>query len=228
MQILFWFLFSLVLIFFNYQLWKVLAKDYDSQKVIVFSWLLVFFSWLGGRLWYGLANWGVWNQNWVDWLSWWNKSGFSWWGAYVFLVVFSLFFSKKNDWKWWNVIEDVIVVVLGASSWWLLVEWLKFRSSKGLVSLGIVLFVYLLSKWIKTKYRSFYWYKSGRKGFVFLFANTLTFVLMFFLSILSLFPLKHQFLALGLGLIFGLGLFMLGSAKGKLLVWKRKNNEKED
>ena len=57
------------MILFLYLTWRNLREDYKEGVLVSFSWLALLAMVLGGRLLYGLLNWGVWNDNWMDWIN---------------------------------------------------------------------------------------------------------------------------------------------------------------
>jgi hypothetical protein len=85
----------------------------------------------------------------------------------------------------------------------------KFFGKPGLFLLLIVL-VFPLFSWIIVKYRSFVWYKSGKKGFALLALNFLFFLGVIPILILFKDSLVNIILASIISLMSVVGLFILG------------------
>jgi hypothetical protein len=202
------------IILFLYLLWRDLKESYDDQKVIIFSWLGLLGFLVFGRLFYGLINWGVWNNDLVDWVSVGNKPGMSYVGGYLGLVFMAWLFSRRQQWKFFNFMEDLLKPFLVMVGFFMLDE--VFRTRFGwepLVYLGLIILIFVVSVWISGKYRSFVWYKSGKKGFVLLFSNFLFFLMLIPVLILFKIALINIILALIISLISLVGLFILGKIK---------------
>ena len=202
------------IIIFVYLLWRGLKDNYDNQKIISYSWLALLSFLIVGRLTFGVINWGVWNSNLMDWVSVWTKPGMSYIGGYLGLLLLTWIYAKGQQWKVLAFGEDIMKPVL-VWSWFLMAdEWWRTKMDfKILVYLMILIVVYLISVWIGKKYRSFVWYKSGKKGFVFLFTNFLFFLLLAIDLIVFKEDLIGIILASVTSLIFAIGLFILGEVK---------------
>jgi len=202
------------LIFFMYLLWRDLREDYGDEKIINYAWVAMLGFLIGGRVAYGLINWGVWNDSWINWISVWTKPGTNYLGSYIGLVLVSWLMSLKNQWKFLSFMDDIIKPTLIFSSLLMLDEWIRSN-------FYLKLFIYLclligdifLIFWLKKRYRSFTWYKSGKKGFVLLFNNFLFFLAVFMVLILFKDSLISMVLALIISLISGVGLYILKKEK---------------
>jgi hypothetical protein len=202
------------IILFLYLLWRDLRGSYDDQKVIVFSWVGLLSFLLFGRLFYGLINWGVWNNDLVDWVSIGNKPGMSYIGGYLGLVGVAWLFAKNEQWKFFNFMEDLLKPFLVMVGFFMLDE--MFRTKfvlEPIVYFVLIVLIFVLSVWISGKYRSFVWYKSGKKGFVLLFSNFLFFLILIPALILFKGNLINIVLSLVISLISLIGLFILGKVK---------------
>jgi hypothetical protein len=201
-------------IIFMYLLWRDLRDDYGDQKTINYAWVALLGFLLGGRITYGLVNWGVWNDSWLSWLSVWTKPGTNYLGSYLGLILVSWLVSIKNQWKFLTLMDDIVKPTLFFSCLLMFDEWLRSNFYlKTMIYLALLVIDIVLVNWLKKRYRSFSWYKSGKKGFVLLFNNFL-----FFLSIvvvLIIFKDKwlSVILALIISLISGAGLYILKKAK---------------
>lgn len=215
---------------FLYLTWRNLRENYQEEKLIAYSWLALLAFLIGGRIVYGLVNWGVWNINWTDWLSFWQKAGFNYWGGIGTMLLTTAWYCQANSWKLWSFSEDMTPTIYLLLVLMLADEWARtgfgnevLAEGSSAAILGLVVFM-LVAK----RYRSFGWYKSGKKGFGFFFTNTVIFLI---LALVGLFLWKNVMVAvifLVLSLISLAGLFILGEMFNNLLVFsQRRNNEKK-
>lgn len=202
------------LVIFMYLLWRDLRDDYGDQKVINYAWVALLGFLVGGRVTYGLVNWGVWNDSWLSWLLVWSKPGTNYLGSYLGLVLVTLMVANKNQWKFLSLLDDIVKPTLIFSSLLMVDEWVRsdFYIRPMLFLTLLVVDIFFVN-WLKKRYRSFAWYKSGRKGFVLLFNN-----LLFFLAVvIVLIILKDNRLSIVLAsiisLISGVGLYILKKVK---------------
>lgn len=149
--------------------WRSLKEDYKNTDIAAYIWLSLFSFLLGGRIVYGFENWGVWNDNWWEWFSFWLKPGFSLSGGYISWFLASYIISNDRGWKLWSVLEDITPSFLILVVFLFMGRWLVFG--------GAVVFL-VLSLVIGRMYRSFFWYKSGKKGFVYFFVNIILFLIL--------------------------------------------------
>lgn len=212
---------------FLYLTWRNLRGDYEESKLISFAWLSMLFFLVFGRIGFGLLNLGIW-KNWQDWLMVWNKPGLSYLIGTLGFILSVFIVGKANNWKFFTFIENNLKNFLIFLSLMLIDELVRSNFSLQIVwYLLVVVLTYLLSLWLFKKYRSFVWYRSGRKGFVFLFSSffiNLAITLVLFLSKSSYFL---TILALVISLTSLVGLFILGEVFSHLVVNKRKKDEKE-
>lgn len=202
------------LVVFMYLLWRDLRDNYGDEKIINYAWIALLGFLVGGRLTYGLVNWGIWNDSFSSWISVWNKPGTNYIGSYLGLVFMSWLVIYKNQWKFLSLLDDIIKPTLVFS--WLLMfdEWVRSNFSIKplvyLILLGLDVFFVI---WLNKKYRSFIWYKSGKKGFVLLFNNIIFFLTVFVVLIMLKDNWVSIFLALIISLISGVGLYILKKEK---------------
>jgi hypothetical protein len=174
--------FALGMVFYQYRLWKILRDHFSSQELMGMIWFSCFLALLGGRLVFILTNWGQMGLDFLGWFLFWRYAGFSWLGFYFFWVASLWLYSKIKNWSYWMVLEEAI----GPFLVWLALSWMGqfFSSSFSLFSnLSLVLafgFLYFFTGWMSKRYRSWAWYPSGKKGFLFL-ANNLLFFVVFLL-----------------------------------------------
>jgi len=177
---------------YMYLVWRKLRQDYKSREVVGYLWLVMIGFFLGGRLVFGVLNWRLW-QNWWDWLLFWKNPGINYLGAYGGWLWVTYWMAKNFDWKIYPLLEDLTKTTL------LLFIFYVFGKPNFLVMLSGT---YLLTVWLEKKYRSFGWYKSGKKGFAWLAANLFLGV---FLAIIT-----GQWLYLIISLLSLVGLVILG------------------
>ena len=212
----------LAIVGFLYLSWRRMGEGYDEARVVAFSWIALLSFFIGGRLAYGLIHWGVWNDSWLSWGAILDKPGISYGGAYVGFLVGAGIVCLKNEWRYWSFLEDNVFVLLS----FLLVWWgsqmmgesavgvapMLAVGSSGVPAAGVSLVSSLL---MGKKYRSLVWYKSGKKGFLFFWANVVFWLV--YLLIMFLFNKAGSgcYPVLVLVLISGGGLFMLGEVLRK-------------
>lgn len=202
-------------ILYLYLTWRGLRDDCKGQEIVSYSWLSLLGFFLGSRIGYGLENWGIWNEYWGDWLLFWQRPGNSLAGAYLGWFLVSLLISNIRNWKLWAVLEDgvlsLIILIgfmsIGKNWWWFAGEL-------------VLLILFLI---VRSKYRSFFWYKSGKKGFAYFFVNFLLSVLLMLEAVVF----KRNILNVVGYSVFGLisvaGLFILGDVLEPLMVnFRRK------
>ena len=202
------------IVIFLYLLWRNLRESYDDQKIIGYSWLALVGFLFFGRLGYGLINWGIWNNNLTDWLAVWNEPGMSYMSGYLGLVLVTWLYARQQQWKFLNFMEDLVKPFLALISLMMIDEWARSKFSwQILIYILMIILVYMLSNWLSGKYRSFVWYKSGKKGFVLLATNFLFFLVLAFVFGVFGDNLANLILASVISLISVVGLFILGGVK---------------
>ncbi len=199
---------------FLYLLWRYLRDNYDDQKIIAYSWGALLSFLVSGRVAYGLINWGVWKDSWWDWVSAWNNPGMSYICGFVGLILMTWWYCRQQQWKFLNFAEDVSRPFL-VYTWFLVIdEWLRSKFEwKLLIYLLMLVLVFWANKWLSNRYRSFTWYKSGRKGFVLLATSCLFFLGLSLVLILFKEKIVNVILASVISLISLLGLYILGNIK---------------
>lgn len=199
---------------FLYLLWRNLRQSYDDQKIISYSWLALLGFLVFGRLAYGLINWGIWNNDLVDWLSVWSKPGMSYMGAYLGVLLVSWLYARSQQWKFLNFTEDLVRPLLVLIGLMMVDEWVRSKFSwQTLIYILMIILAYMIANWLSGKYRSFVWYKSGKKGFVLLASNFLFFLVLAFVFGVFKDSLVNLILASVISLISIVGLFILGGIK---------------
>jgi prolipoprotein diacylglyceryltransferase len=153
-----------VILVYLYLIWRNLRDNYGEDKLIAFGWWSILLFILGSRITYGLVNWGTFDTA----VQWWQIEkipGLIYGGGIATVVGFSWWFSNKNGWKIWSFAEDIlpfaylILFVVELSQWW------NSKDIKTLLFSLTMLFGYTLTLMFNGRYRSFSWYRSGKKGF---------------------------------------------------------------
>ena len=210
---------------FLYLTWRNLRGDYSEEKLISFGWISIIFFLVFGRVGFGLLNWGVW-KTWGDWISVWQKPGMDYLIATGGFVMASFWISKLNQWKFFAFMEDNLKNYLVFMAILMIDEIVRTRFKiDSLVYLLVFVMAYIVSLWLSKRYRSFVWYKSGKKGFVFLATSSLIFLM----TTGVLFWFKNNIFLIILSALISLislvGLFILGEVFQSLSVNKRRKNE---
>lgn len=181
-----------------YLSWRTLRENYREEDIIAFSWVALILSLIIGRISFGLWHWGIWGNNFSKWLEFWRIEEINVLGVYLGWLLLTLLITKDKEWRLWSFLEDSLI-----SLWF----WLSFlgvflREWNLLICLGISGILTLL---MGKKYHSLFWYKSGKKGFLFFWASAI------FWLILG--PIYRVYWLSGISLLFVGGLFMLGNDK---------------
>lgn len=191
---------------FVYLNWRKLREDYQEQDLVTFGWLAILLYLVFGRTAWGLSHWSG-----GEWGNWWlvaSKPGLSLLGGYGGLVAASLIICQIKDWKIWAFIEDV------SFNLWLFLSLMIFSEGEW-GWLGIMAIVGGAMLWFKNKYRSWIWYKSGRKGFVFWASNIVFWLLAAVYLSWSRTPVLVVVSYIFLALISVAGLFIIGAVRLK-------------
>ena len=215
---------AIAIILFLYLSWKSLRENYKEDSLIPFLWSAVIVFLVAGRISYGLVNWGVWNESIMNWFLVWQKPGFEYLGAIMAMMGAIALMAKHNGWKVMALLEDITWESLLMLSLFFADEFFRGRFD---IKYGAALVITVLglmgALWVKTRYRSFVWYVSGKKGFVFYFTSLLVFVMLSGLSFLLKQGVIIEVLYSALSLLSLIGLFILGNVLNPLLVkLKRK------
>lgn len=185
-------------IFYLYLSWRTLRDNYQDEDVVAFSWVALLLFLIGGRLTYGLINWGVWSGNPGAWLEFWKMKEFCLAGSVIFWYAFAVLICQDKGWKVWSFFEDSLMSVVFLT----LVVTIQIQNWPLAIALVVSsIFSLLLGK----KYRSFQWFKSGKKGFVFFW------FFIWFWPVLAI--VSRTWWLASFSLLFGAGLFMLGYDK---------------
>lgn len=142
------------------------------------------------------------------------------------MIGISVWFCQQYDWKIWSFLEDMTGTLYLFMGFLMADElWARNLNFRVLVYVMIALTGYVLSNQISQRYRSLVWYKSGKKGFVFFFTNTIMAILLVIQAIYYKDRPTVWVSYLMLSLISLTGLFILGEVFGSIEVLnKRRTN----
>ena len=199
------------ILLFVYLTWRNLRDNYEEDKIVTYSWISLLGFFVGGRITYGLINFGIWNDSWLSWFSVWNKPGMDYVGGFLSLILVNFIFSKLNNWKFIPFCEDILINVLLLIVFLMGDEFLrtKFDLKVGGYLLLLILLMFFVNL-AKKKYRSLVWYKSGKKGFAFFATGFISFLILGILGIVFKVNLIYSILYWIISLISLVGLGILG------------------
>lgn len=119
------------------------------------------------------------------WLEFWKMNQANVLGGYILWLLIAWLITKDRGWKFFAFGEDSLINLAFLN--------LVFFVISGAWKYVIVTLVTCVIAWVfKDKYRSLWWYKSGKKGFLFLIANVIFFTVVsvifgnYYLLIISL------------------------------------------
>ncbi|HOZ80711.1 MAG TPA: hypothetical protein PK370_00625 [Candidatus Woesebacteria bacterium] len=203
-------------LFYLYYLWKRLRDDYKTDWLISLGWVSLLGMLVGGRIVYGLVNWGIWNENWVNWLMVFSHPGFNFLGGLLGWAIAVYLYNIESGWKNWAFMEDIL-----PSFWIFLMIFLlgELVASKGDIKVVFVfipiLISFILGWLVSKKYRSFWWYKSGKKGFGFFFSMIVYGISRSVVGILIKESWPMMVVYAVISLVSIVGLFILGDERRK-------------
>jgi hypothetical protein len=215
-------------VLFLYLTWRNLHESYNDERLVTYSWLGLLAFLVGGRVVFGFINFGIWNDNLTDWMAFWVKPGFDYWGGIGGWFLATVWYCRVNDWKLWSFLEDMTPIIYLFMVFLLAEETVKSNFNIKVVELWLVAVMgVIVSRLIAGKYRSVTWYKSGKKGFVFFFTNLTVTLSLFVFAILYKERPSIWISYMSLSLISLTGLFILGEVITNLEVFnKRRINGK--
>jgi len=201
-----WVLDAIMMVVFMYLVWRKLRENHSQRRAVGLGWLLVGGFFVGSKL-MGLLLAGLSP----------DFGGKSWWsvsmepvGGWLLAVVVVCWWGWILEDKVWQVAEDVIMPVVALMLWFQLRKTVSGFDWRQLALASEMIIAMVIAGWLSGKYRSLWWYKSGKKGFVFFF---LSFVVLGLLGVAELIMGGRIWLGVGevlLGLLFWAGLFILG------------------
>lgn len=212
----------LAVVIFTYLVWRKLRNDLNEDiNSFVWSCLVAFF--IGGRVGWSFINLLNWDSNLWEWLFFWDNPGFDVLVGLLCLFSFVFLYSMFDRWNFVELSEDLLMPTIFMGLLWILPDWFLKESVIVLLFVTNLILILILSFWAK-RYRSFYWYRSGKKGFLFLFSGLMFCFFTVGISYMAEIWIIYRYLALIFGLIFLVGLVMLGEL---INLDRRKNEQKK-
>jgi prolipoprotein diacylglyceryltransferase len=150
----------------SFILWRNLKEDYSEEEIISLTIYLTLVFLLGARLTYIFYHFERFQFSLLKWLLVVHYPGFSFFGGFLACIGLLVFWSKRKKWDFWQVVEVIIPAWFWAM---VLVGTGLYLTSGELIFLGeafLGFLLLLLARFLKKRYRSFIWYKSGKLGFV--------------------------------------------------------------
>ncbi len=164
---------------FSYTAWKGLKTEINGKKATFgFLWLAPLFFLVSSRMAWVFIYWNVWDLRLLDIVGFWRKPGFELHVGYASLILFCIYFAKRNMPKIMYFLEDL----RGSIAWfmlgWLLYDLLysKVLNLNAFWPIITLILTVIINLFLAKRYRKFRWYKSGKKGFLFLAGNFLFFL----------------------------------------------------
>ncbi len=157
----------------SYLLWHNLREDYSEEEIISLTIYLALAFLVGARLAHVLYHFSDFQFSLVKWLLIGRYPGFSFSGGFLTCLGLLFFWSKRKNWDFWQLGEVVVPAGLLVT---VMVSTGLFLTGGETVFLGeavLALLLLFFSHFLRKKYRTFVWYKSGKLGFVSCFSLSL-------------------------------------------------------
>ena len=171
-----------------YLCWRTMKENYREEDMIAFGWVSLIVFLIGSRIAFAITEPKLW-------LEFWKMNQSFVFGGYIFWLLLSWLVASDRGWKFFAFCEDSLIN-LG----WINLVFFVISGQWRLIILLILMFI--IGILLKNRYRSLWWYKSGKKGFLFLVTNIL-----FFIGFSIIF---ENYYYLIMALISLIGLAMLG------------------
>jgi len=168
-----------------------MKENYREEDMIAFGWVSLLVYLIGSRIAF------VYSEP-KMWLEFWKMNQSNVLGGYVLWLALTWMVTKDREWKFFAFCEDSLINLAWITFVYFLLSW----NWKLLTLLALTCLVGLL---LKGRYRSFWWYKSGKKGFLFLMVN-----IVFFIGISITY---NNYFFLIMSLLSLLGLVILGNER---------------
>jgi hypothetical protein len=145
-----------------YLSWRTMRENYREEDMIAFGWVSLLVYLIGSRIAFVWSEPKLWLEFWI------MNQGFVL-GGYLLWLGLAWLVTSDRGWKFFAFGEDSLINL----AWINLVFFVVSMQWKMIILLLIVCVV----GWVfKGRYRSLWWYKSGKKGFLFLLVNMVFFV----------------------------------------------------
>ncbi len=171
----------------GFVLWRQMRSDYDEEEVITFSLFLGLCALLGARIVAIGTDYSRFGSSVIKWTALVSYPGLSFYGAVTGLIVGTWWFSVRRKWLFWETLDAAVVsglwtVLFGGIGAFLssaligiptklpwgvsLIGVSGIRHPLGLYLSFLALMVLGVLGWLRSRYRSFSWYPSGKPGFL--------------------------------------------------------------
>lgn len=150
----------------SFLLWRKLKEDYPEEEIISFTILLTLFAILGGRIFYLVGHFSEFNFNLAEWIFWTRYPGFSLPGAFLSMIPFALWWTRKNNWDFWVVVDGAVWGLLAALLLGSFGAWFSDGAPPTSAKIMLAVLLFPLTFYLFRNFRKFIWYKSGKPGFV--------------------------------------------------------------
>lgn len=137
--------------------WRALKEDYEKEKIFSSGLIMLIGMFLGLLTIYLPAKDS--STNVII-----NPKGFWFWGSLLGFFLALLYSAKKLKIKPYEAIESLVPGIFIIASLYSLISYLLTRDNHFLLFLAIIFFLGILFTFLKSKYKSFSWYKSGKIG----------------------------------------------------------------
>lgn len=163
-----------------------MKENYKEEDMIAFGWVTLIVYLVGSRIAFVYSEPKLW-------LEFWKMNQGNALGGYVLWLLIAWLITKDRGWKFFAFGEDSLINLMVLN--------LIYFTLGGLWKYVIMMLVTGVIAWVlKDKYRSLWWYKSGKKGFLFLIFN-----IVFFAGI-SIITGNYYLLFISLLSLIGLGI----------------------
>ncbi len=199
--------------------WRKLRNDYSRDKILLFLWSGMLMFLVASRL----ATINVYYEGFGALPLVWRFGGENWLVGYGTFLGLSYYLCLQNGWKLVAFLEDISGV--GVVFFIFMFGDRFLRTGGGvekLVPAVILLGIWIINLWLVRKYRSYSWYRSGKKGFIFLWSNAVFYLIYAAYSYFVGRGLVWVFIYLLIGILMLVGLFILGQVGEGLMVYFRR------
>lgn len=139
-----------------------MKENYREEDMIAFGWVSLIVFLIGSRILF------AWNDP-KSWLEFWRMNQMNVLGGYGLWLLLVLLVTRDRGWKYFAFGEDSLINL----AWMCLVFFAMNFEWKNML---LIVVCFALGLVFKNRYRSLWWYKSGKKGFLFLLVNMVFFV----------------------------------------------------
>lgn len=171
-----------------YLCWRGMKENYKEEDMIAFGWVSLLVYLIGSRIAFTYSEPKLW-------LEFWKMNQGNVFLGYILWLLLAWLVTKDRGWKFFAFGEDSLLNLMWINFVYfaILGQW---KLMLLLIGVGLMVWKFF------GRYRSLWWYKSGKKGFLFLVAN-----IIFFVGVCLIF---NNYYYLIITLLSVVGLVMLG------------------